>query len=101
MPILFQICFPELLVNVVKFQRVMSTESAVTVWALPFLGRECYLGKKEKVTLSSFKILLTTEEVETDQLVHWAIEVKKKASVGWISPILARVYLKFPSHFGA
>ncbi len=89
---LFQICFPELLVNVVKFQRVMSTESAVTVLGSTLLGRECYLGKKEKVTLSSFKILLTTEEVETDQLVHWAIEVKKRLQ-SVLFPILARVYL--------
>ncbi|MGH2613428.1 MAG: hypothetical protein ACRDFB_10340, partial [Rhabdochlamydiaceae bacterium] len=91
---LFQLCFPELQVEVVKFQRTISMESAAITLGTTLLGKESYLGKKEKITLSSFKIILTADEIETDQLVLWALEIKKRLRE-LLFPLLARTYFYF------
>ncbi len=86
----FQLCFPELKVRVVKFPRVISLHSASIVLGSTILGKESYLQKNEKLTISSLKVLLTTSEPLTDLTVPWAFEIRNRIA-HLIFPLLERV----------
>ncbi len=86
----FQLCFPELKVQVVKFPRVISLHRASIILGSAILGKDSCLQKNEKLTISSLKVLLTTSEPLTDLSVPWAFEIKKRIA-DLIFPLLERV----------
>jgi len=88
--LLFQLCFPELKVKVVKFPRVISLYSASIILGSTILGKDSFLQKNEKLTISSLKVFLTTSEPLTDLSVPWAFEIKKRIA-HLIFPLLERV----------
>lgn len=88
--LLFQLCFPELRANVHKFARVLRTQSSFTTLGVTLLGKDSFLSKNQKITISSFKILLYAEELETDLSIPWAKEVKKRLR-DLLFPILKRI----------
>jgi hypothetical protein len=86
----FQLCFPELKVQVVKFPRVINLHKASIVLGSSILGKNSFLQKNEKLTISSFKVLLTANEPLTDLSVPWAFEIKNRMA-HLIIPHLKRV----------
>ncbi len=88
--LLFQLCFPELKVEVMKFPRMISLQSSSIKLGSTFLGKNSFLEKNERLTVSSLKVLLTTEELVTDFSIPWAFEIKKRMAK-LIFPLLERV----------
>lgn len=88
--LLFQLCFPELKVKVLKSPRVVSWQSSSIVLGKAVLGKDCFLQKNEQLTISSLKIVLTSDEHITDQGVPWAFEIKKRMKQ-LIFPLMDRV----------
>ena len=62
---LFQACFPELTVKVIKAPRVFRQNSSSIVIGTTRLGVESFLGKKIVQTIPSFKIILIGDETNT------------------------------------
>lgn len=86
----FQLCFPELKVVVVKFPRVINLHKASIILGSTILGKDSFLQKNEKLTISSFKVLLTASEPLTDLSVPWPFEIRKRIA-DLIFPLLERV----------
>ncbi len=91
---LFQICFPELQVQVVKFPMLFKEKSSSIMLGTSQLGVNAFLGKKIEQALPSFKVILMGEETLTDQLVPWPLEVKKRLK-HLIFSILQRASIHF------
>ncbi len=90
--LLFQLCFPELKVQVMKFPRVINLHKASIVLGSTILGKDSFLQKNEKLTISSLKVFLTTSEPLTDLSLPWAFEIKKRIA-DLIFPLLERVHI--------
>lgn len=75
---LFQICFPELVVQVIKAPRVFKQNSSSTMLGKTRLGVNSFLGKKITQKIPSFKILLTTDEPMANTHRSWPIEIKQR-----------------------
>lgn len=90
-----QLCFPELKAEVYKFPRVIRKLSSSIVLGSSRLGREALLGKKQKLTLSSFKIVLTAEEMDNEFSTPWPVEIKRRLKEQ-IFPLIyrANIYTK-------
>lgn len=72
---LFQVCYPELKVKVVKAPRVIKKNSSSVILGKIRLGENSFLGKKIVQTIPSFKIMLTSDDSYTDMSVLWPIEI--------------------------
>ena len=88
--LLFQLCFPELNVKVLKSPRVVSWQSSSIVLGKAVLGKDCFLQKNERLTISSLKVVLTGDEHTTEQGIPWAFEIKKRMKQ-LIFPLMDRV----------
>jgi hypothetical protein len=88
--LLFQLCFPELRVAVMKFPRVISLQSSSITLGTTLLGKDSFLQKKKQLTISSLRVLLTTEEHLTELSVPWAFEIKKRMA-DLIFPLLEKI----------
>lgn len=75
---LFQTCFPELRVTVVKSPRLFKQKSSSTVLGTARLGYDSFLGKKIEQSIPSFKFTLMGEETLTDLHIPWPLEVKRR-----------------------
>nr|HNA61574.1 hypothetical protein [Rhabdochlamydiaceae bacterium] len=75
---LLQLSFPELKVEVHKFPRVLKVLSSSTILGATCIGRNSLLGKSQKLTISSFKIILTAENMDIPMNTPWPIEVKRR-----------------------
>jgi hypothetical protein len=91
---LFQVCFPELKIKVLKAPKVFKRNSSSIVLGKTLLGLESFLGKKIIQTTPSFKIMLTGEETNTDLMVPWPIAIKERLK-RIIFPILQRTHIHF------
>ena len=91
---LFQICFPELIVKVVKFPRMIKEKSSSIMLGASRLGGDSFLGKKLEQAIPSFKFTLIGEETLTDLLVPWPVEVKRRLK-NIIFPLLQRTSIHF------
>ncbi|MBS0615329.1 MAG: type VI secretion system baseplate subunit TssG [Verrucomicrobia bacterium] len=76
--LLLQLCFPELKVEVYKFPRVLRVLSSSMILGVTALGKESYLGKSQKLTVSSFKIILTSESMDSGMEIPWPIEALQR-----------------------
>ena len=88
--LLFQLCFPELKVTVVKFPRVISLQSSSFILGKISLGKDSFLQKNERLTISSLKVVLRGDEQTTELGVHWVLEIKKRLKA-LIFPLMDRV----------
>jgi hypothetical protein len=75
---LFQTCFPELTVKIIKSPRVFRQNSSSTMLGSTRLGMESYLGKKIVQTIPSFKFILIANDAQTDLRQPWPLEVKER-----------------------
>lgn len=75
---LFQACFPELSVKIIKAPRLFKQNSSSTMLGTTRLGVESYLGKKITHRIPSFKFILTSDEAQTTQHKPWPIEIKER-----------------------
>lgn len=75
---LFQLCFPELKVEVTKFARILQLQSSSITLGQTTLGKESFLGRNKSITISSIKVVLTSEEMDTSLGTPWAKEIKKR-----------------------
>lgn len=91
---LFQACFPELKVEVLKAPKVFKKTSSSVMLGKTRLGIESFLGKKMVQTMPSFKIMLTGEETNTDLMIPWPIEIKSRLK-RMIFTILQRTHIHF------
>lgn len=91
---LFQSCFPELKIKVLKSPKVYKKNSSSITLGKTRLGKESFLGKKIIQTTPSFKIMLIGEETNTDLMVLWPIAIKERLKK-MIYPILQRVHIHF------
>jgi hypothetical protein len=76
--LLFQLCFPELEVQGMKFPRQLSFHSSSIILGTTKLGKDCFLHKSEKLSISSVKIFLKADDLLSDFTVPWANEIKKR-----------------------
>ncbi len=95
---LFQACFPELTVKVIKAPRVFRQNSSSIVIGTTRLGIESFLGKKIVQTIPSFKIILSGEETNTELQVPWPLEIKARLK-RMIFSILQRTHIHFRVNF--
>lgn len=91
---LFQVCFPELKVRVLKAPKVSKKNSSSVVLGKTRLGIESFLGKKIVETIPSFKIMLIGDETNTDLMVPWPHEIKIRLKK-MIFSILRRTHIHF------
>jgi hypothetical protein len=91
---LFQVCFPELKIKVIKSPKLFKKNSSSVMLGKTRLGIESFLGKKIVQTTPSFKIMLIGEETNTDLMVPWPIAIKERLKK-MIYPILQRVHIHF------
>ena len=91
---LFQRCFPELKVKVLKAPMMFKKNSSSVVLGKTRLGFESFLGKKIVQTIPSFKIMLYGEEMSTDLMVPWPLEIKNRLK-RMIFSILQRTHIHF------
>lgn len=91
---MFQACFPELKVKVLKAPKIFKKNSSSVVLGKTRLGVESFLGKKIIQTIPSFKIMLIGEESTTDLRVPWPIEIKERLK-RLIFSILQRTHIHF------
>lgn len=91
---LFQVCFPELKIEVLKAPKIFKKNSSSVIIGKTRLGKESFLGKEIVQTLPSFKIMLTGYETYTDLMVPWPIAIKERLKK-MIYPILQRVHIHF------
>jgi predicted component of type VI protein secretion system len=75
---LFQACFPELTVRIIKAPRLFKQNSSSTMLGTTRLGKESYLGKKIIQTIPSFKFILLSDETKTDLSIPWPSEIKNR-----------------------
>ncbi len=76
--LVLQMCFPELKVEVIKSPRVLGTNSSSATLGNTYLGRESFLGQNQQLSISSVKIILTAESMETELKTIWPVEIKKR-----------------------
>lgn len=91
---LFQVCFPELIVKVVKQPRLIKQNSSSTTLGTSRLGVNAFLGKKVVHAIPSYKCTLIGEETHTDLQVPWPIEIKNRLK-GLIFSLLQRTHIHF------
>lgn len=91
---LFQACFPELKVKVLKAPKVHKQNSSSIILGKTRLGVESFLGKKIVQTIPSFKILLIGDESSTDLMIPWPLEIKKRLK-RLIFSVLQRTHIHF------
>lgn len=91
---LFQACFPELKVEVLKAPKIFKKNSSLVILGTTRLGIDSFLGKKIVQTIPSFKIMLTGEETTTDMMIPWPIEIKARLK-RMIFAILQRTHIHF------
>ncbi len=89
---LMKICFPDLVVDVKKNPRVMRVHSSSLVLGKDNLGYSAFLGNRLQETLSSFKIILSTENELTEMGTPWPVEINKRLNE-MIYPILKKTDL--------
>jgi hypothetical protein len=89
---LFQICFPEIQVDGMKFPRIMNLQSASTIIGKCSLGKETFLGKNEKLTSSSLRIHLIIDALQADISIPWAFVINQRLK-DLIFPLLERVHI--------
>lgn len=75
---LFQICFPELKAEVIKTQRTLEGSSLSATLGNTYIGPGSFLGKNQQFTIPIFKIILTAEEMESEDILSWPVEVKRR-----------------------
>lgn len=75
---LFRLCFPELIVEVVKFPRVFKQNTFSIMLGSTRLGVESFLGKKIEQTIPSFKFTLISEDTHTELKIPWPQEIKRR-----------------------
>lgn len=87
---LLQLCFPELKVEVYKFARVLRMLSSSMILGSTLLGQDSFLGKSQKLTVSGFKIILTSEEMDNEMSIPWPVEIKKRLRE-MVFPLIHRI----------
>ena len=87
---LMQLCFPELKVEVYKSPRVLRMLSSSAILGATALGKDSFLGKKQKLTAPSFKIILTAEEMDYEMAVPWPVEIKTRLKE-LVFPLIHRI----------
>lgn len=75
---LFQACFPELSVKIIKAPRLFKQNSSSTMLGTTRLGIDSFLGKKITQMIPSFKFILTSDEAQTTQQKPWPVEIKER-----------------------
>lgn len=91
---LFQVCFPELIVKVIKQPRLIKQNNSSTIVGTSRLGVDAFLGRKVSHAIPSYKCTLIGEETHTELQVPWPIEIKNRLK-GVIFSLLQRT----PIHF--
>ncbi len=89
---LMKICFPDLVVEVKKNPKVMSLHSSSLVLGKDQLGYSAFLGNRMQETLSSFKIIFSTDHELSQQRIPWPLEITKRMSE-LVFPILKKTDL--------
>jgi hypothetical protein len=88
--LLFQLCFPELKVKVVKYRRMVSLQSSSIVLGTTLLGKESYLQKNEQLAVSGLKVVLTGEDQTTELNSPWPFEILERLRK-LVFPLMDRV----------
>lgn len=86
---LIKICFPDLVIEVVKNPQVIQLNASSFILGKDGLGAHSYLGKRFNQTLSSFKVIFNTEEDFSELGVPWPIEINRRL-VEWIFPLIKK-----------
>lgn len=86
---IFKDCFPELNIKVTKNTRMMRLNASTLILGKDGLGGKSTVGEKLQETLSSFRIVLNTEEEISETLVPWPVEINRRL-MAWIFPILKK-----------
>lgn len=91
---LFELLFPELHVQVIKFPTLFKEQGSSIMLGRARLGLNAFLGKKIEQAIPSFKVILTGEDTLTEQLVPWPLEVKRRLK-NLLYSILKRTSIHF------
>ncbi len=91
---LFQVCFPELTVKVIKSPRMFRQNSSSIMLGTTRLGRESFLGKKIVQTIPSFKFILIGDDTHTELQAPWPLEIKDRLKK-MVFTILQRTHIHF------
>lgn len=91
---LFQACFPELTVKILKAPRLFRQNSSSVILGTTHLGVDSFLGKKIVQTTPSYKFILVGEETTTDLEVPWPVEIRRRLK-RMIFSILQRTHIHF------
>lgn len=75
---LFQLCFPELVALVEKNPRAVTIDASSTRLGMTRLDKGSFLGMRVEKMIPSFKVLLIADKPQTENLVPWPIEVRRR-----------------------
>ncbi len=87
--LLIKISFPELVVNIKKNARMLRLNSSSLVLGRDSLGPNSYIGERLEQTLSSFRIVFTTEDETSELGTPWPIEITNRLRK-WLFPVLSK-----------
>lgn len=85
---LFQLCFPELKVEVFKISRLSHTQRESIALGRAFLGKDSFLGKKREHSISSVKVVFTA--VDGEASLSCAEEIMERTHV-LLFPLLLKI----------
>lgn len=91
---LFRLCFPELIVKVIKSPRMFKQNTFSIMLGSVRLGIESYLGKKIEQTIPSFKFTLIAETRHTELMIPWPLEIKNR-----LKNIIFSIFQRTNIHF--
>lgn len=86
---LFKICFPDLVVEINKNPRVMKLHSSSLILGKDHLGYNTFIGNRFQETLSSFKVVFTTDSEMSELGIPWPIEINRRLAE-LIFPVLKK-----------
>lgn len=89
---LMKICFPDLVIEVKKNPQKVQLATSSLILGRDGLGYTSYLGNRFSQTLSSFKIILTTDNEVSEIGTPWPMEINKRL-IDLIFPILKKTDL--------
>lgn len=81
--------FPDLSVEVMKNTRMVRLQSSTLILGRDRLGPNSFIGERLEQTLSSFRVIFSTEEEVSELETPWPIEINRRLH-DWIFPLLKK-----------
>lgn len=89
---LMKTCFPDLVIDIKKNPQTVRLHTSSLILGRDSLGPNSYLGNRFKQSLSSFKVIFTTDHEMSDLETPWPVEINKRLT-DLVFPLLRKTDL--------